>query len=100
MQAKAPPLKCSLTISELALSARILNSDAFGNIHENRVNAIIQATLDELIRQIEPVEEGEIEVKGFGKFIIKQTQLQKPDIKTIQHRIIFRKERKTSKLPI
>lgn len=83
-----------MTLSELVQLARTKKDDAFGNIHENRVNTILQTVLDELLEQIESIKEGEIELSGFGKFIIKKIPSQKSDTTTTQRRIIFRKERK------
>lgn len=86
-----------MTLSELAKAARAKNDPAFGNIHDNRVDAIVHEVLGELLKEIEKTEEGEIELTGFGKFIIKKIPVKTPDQKTVQRRIIFRTEQQPNK---
>jgi hypothetical protein len=79
-----------MTILELVNVALQKNAEAFGNIHENRLEKIVQTVLNELGKQIRTTQEGEIEVESFGKFIVRQVRVKKDEQEITQRRIVFR----------
>lgn len=79
-----------MTVIELVQVALLKNTEAFGNIHENRAEKIVRAVLDELGEQIKSTHEGEIEVVGFGKFDVRQVKGEKDGQGKVWRRVVFR----------
>jgi nucleoid DNA-binding protein len=76
-----------MKLSELVLAAQQKDIESFGNIHESRVREIVQAVLIECHHQIQSVEEGEIQMEYFGKFIVRRVKVEDG---SIQRRVFFR----------
>jgi nucleoid DNA-binding protein len=78
-----------MKIQELIATAKAGNETAFGNIPDKRAAAIVRAVLNEMAKQVREAE-APVAILGFGRFIVRQKEVEKDGQKVMQRRIAFR----------
>jgi len=91
---EAPKKPQKLNLPELVKSAKGNHAEAFGEINDKRGLTIAKALLAELGKQIAAIEEGSVNVPGFGKFTVKRKTIEKDGQKVVRRRVVFRKSAK------
>lgn len=81
-----------MTLLEIIQAARAEKAEAFGKVADKRAVAIVRAVLDELGKQVKDAQEGEgdVTLAGFGKFVVKKSEVEKDGKTVSKSRVVFR----------
>ncbi|HKY91034.1 MAG TPA: hypothetical protein VJM11_08340 [Nevskiaceae bacterium] len=86
-----------MKINELVTAAKAASPKALKGLEDKRVARVVAAVLAEVGRQIEAAKEGKIDLKGFGRFVVAQKEVEKDGKKVTKKRITFRPSKKKGK---
>ncbi len=79
-----------MTLNETIQAAKQGNEAAFADVPEKRVLAIVRAVLNEVNRQVREAQEGQVILAGFGRFVVKEKEIEKDGEKVMKRRVLFR----------
>ncbi|MCC2673606.1 MAG: hypothetical protein K0R89_2502 [Ramlibacter sp.] len=79
-----------MKINEAVAKAMLTNERAFKDISETQATRIVKATLAEIAREIDDMEDGKVSVPGFATFAVKQVEREKDGQTVSLKRILAR----------
>jgi hypothetical protein len=82
-----------MKLNELVAAVKAASPKALGNLDEKRVVRVAQVVLREVARQVSTLSEGNLDVAGLGRFIVKQREVEKDGAKVKVKRVLFRPAR-------
>lgn len=79
-----------MNLLEIVQAAKAENPTAFANVKDKRAAAIVRATLKQLRAQVSGLQEGDMLVPGFGKFVAKAVKVKSAAGESTTRRVLFR----------
>lgn len=79
-----------MKLTELVTAAKAGKQKVFQGLDDKRIARVVQTVLAEAGRQLTAAKEGKLDLKGFGRFVIKQAEVEKDGQKVQKKRITFR----------
>jgi nucleoid DNA-binding protein len=80
-----------MKILEFVKSAKAANPKLLGDVQEKRAAKIVSTILGMIAKELDASPEGKVAIAGFGRFSIKQSEVEKEGKKVQKKRILFRR---------
>ncbi len=78
-----------MNLEEIVKNARADNQSAFGKVSDMRAMKILRAAFKQVNSQLESAKDGNVTIRGLGRFAIKNVGREKEGVKVTKRRVIF-----------
>jgi nucleoid DNA-binding protein len=78
-----------MNLEEIVKNARAENESAFGKVNDKRAVKILRAAFKQVNSQLESAKDGNLTIRGLGRFAIKNVEREKDGVKVTKQRVIF-----------
>ena len=79
-----------MNLKEIVKNARAENESAFGKVNDKRAVQILRAAFKQVNSQLDSAKEGNLIIRGLGRFAIKTVEREKDGVKVTRRRVTFR----------
>ena len=78
-----------MKLDDIVKTARATDNSAFGKVNDRRAVKILRAAFRQVNSQLESTKDGNLTIRGLGRFAIENVEREKEGVKVTKRRVIF-----------